>query len=289
MLFGAADPNWFYSTLAQSTAALVGLAGAFLVQRLLTQRSEVGPLREAIREELGTIFKKYVAMEVLEVEAALDTLEEALTEARASTENRGIFRVSRTVNALDAKGGASGEVALPPPKGFDGIALLEAAVADVHAYLDALRAVSWDSLAEQVRLQGRLAPADPAWLDDPGPRPATQRTIPGNGLWPRLEEQRFIAAMRWGQFQGECEAAGHKLADLRSRLVPRSLYILFGILGALLLSGVVAPLFFLSAEGGVSKWILLGLFIPFATGFVAFYGFELRRLRRSDRIVEEPF
>src|SRR5262249_25454837 len=37
----ASDPNWFYSTLAQSTAALVGLAGGFMVSRILQQRNEV--------------------------------------------------------------------------------------------------------------------------------------------------------------------------------------------------------------------------------------------------------
>jgi len=29
-ILAASDPNWFYSTLAQSTAAIVGLAGGFL-------------------------------------------------------------------------------------------------------------------------------------------------------------------------------------------------------------------------------------------------------------------
>ena len=71
-------------------------------------------------------------------------------------------------------------------------------------------------------------------------------------------------------------------------MAPRSLYILFPSLAALLLSGVVAPLFFLSAEYCASKWILL-LFIPFAACFVAFYRFELRRLRRAYRIVDEAF
>jgi hypothetical protein len=43
------DPNWFYSTLAQSTAAIVGLAGAFLVQRILAQRSDIAQHRRDLR------------------------------------------------------------------------------------------------------------------------------------------------------------------------------------------------------------------------------------------------
>lgn len=34
------DPNWFYSSLAQSAAAIVGIIGGFLVQGLLRQRQE---------------------------------------------------------------------------------------------------------------------------------------------------------------------------------------------------------------------------------------------------------
>jgi hypothetical protein len=43
------DPNWFYSTLAQSTAAIVGLAGGFMVNRVVQQRNEVAPERERAR------------------------------------------------------------------------------------------------------------------------------------------------------------------------------------------------------------------------------------------------
>jgi hypothetical protein len=35
---GASDSNWFYSTLAQAAAALVGLAGGFMMQRVIAQR-----------------------------------------------------------------------------------------------------------------------------------------------------------------------------------------------------------------------------------------------------------
>jgi hypothetical protein len=47
----AAAPNWSYATLAQATAALVGLAGAFLLQHLLSQRGEIAVTRRDTREE----------------------------------------------------------------------------------------------------------------------------------------------------------------------------------------------------------------------------------------------
>jgi hypothetical protein len=50
------DPNWFYSTLAQSTAALVGLAGGFLVSRLIARREEIN----AERADLTALFEAFV-------------------------------------------------------------------------------------------------------------------------------------------------------------------------------------------------------------------------------------
>ena len=159
----------------------------------------------------------------------------------------------------------------------------------MEEYLEELRGLGWNRLAEQVRVQGRVGLAAADWLENPGPRPSSQTAQPGLGLWPRLEEQRFIAALRWGRLRADSETIGRKLAELRARMAPRSLYLLFALLAALLGAGVIAPLVFLSAEGGPSKWILLGLFAPLAVGFVAFYGFELRRLRRADRLIEEAF
>ena len=42
------DPNAFYSTLAQSTTAIVGLIGGFLIARLIAQRR-----RSARSERIG--------------------------------------------------------------------------------------------------------------------------------------------------------------------------------------------------------------------------------------------
>jgi hypothetical protein len=71
------DPNWFYSTLAQSTAAMVGLAGGFLVQRLLAQRSDIAQERADLRANAEAVFStaashRKVAARVIEaMDAAL--------------------------------------------------------------------------------------------------------------------------------------------------------------------------------------------------------------------------
>ena len=74
------DPNWFYSTLAQSTAAIVGLAGAFLVQRLLAQRAEIAPLREAVRGRCEVLVFTTIRNELDQANAVLESLDTALKE-----------------------------------------------------------------------------------------------------------------------------------------------------------------------------------------------------------------
>jgi len=101
--------------------------------------------------------------------------------------------------------------------------------------------------------------------------------------------QGNYAAQWWRTYNKRVVEIGERVEYLRSKLAPRSLYILFGILGSLLVVGVIGPLFYLSAEGGLSKPILLVFFIPLALAFVGFYGYELRRLRRADRLVSEDF
>jgi hypothetical protein len=43
---------WFYSTLAQSSAAIVGLAGGFMVSRALAQRADLTRSRLEFRTEV---------------------------------------------------------------------------------------------------------------------------------------------------------------------------------------------------------------------------------------------
>ena len=44
----AIDPNWFYSAMAQSSAAIVGIIGAFLIAKLIAQKQEIRRLSHEI-------------------------------------------------------------------------------------------------------------------------------------------------------------------------------------------------------------------------------------------------
>lgn len=289
MLFAAADPNWFYSTLAQATAALVGLAGAFLVQQLLNQRAEISPIRTDIRQELKQL-RLSIEDELKYAEVAFDSLTEALKIKEWRRSGEGVAPLN--VQALEpGRGSVSGEQSLPLIEDAQAEAILTDAAGRISALRDEMKAVSWEGLSEAVRVGGHLPAPAQGWLADPNliPRPAWEAVAPGTGLWPRLEMQGNYAAQWWRAYDKRVGEIGERVEYLRSKLAPRSLYILFGILGSLLVVGVIGPLFYLSAESGLSKPILLVFFIPLALAFVGFYGYELRRLRRADRLLSEDF
>lgn len=88
------DPNWFYSTLAQSTAAIVGLVGAFLLQRLLVQTNDVAVKREAIRAEFMELHRKlaYELRDLGRVVGSLEGLQTDLRRAIEAGEDRAEYR-----------------------------------------------------------------------------------------------------------------------------------------------------------------------------------------------------
>ena len=57
------DPNWFYSSSAQCAAAIVGLMGAFLVTKLINQKSFVNQLKNEISD-----YKTYIPQMYTDVE-----------------------------------------------------------------------------------------------------------------------------------------------------------------------------------------------------------------------------
>ena len=68
------DPNWFYSALAQSAAAIVGLIGAFVTSRVMMMASE----RSRIEKRINEINAEIKALErqiapLLEIKRKKDT------------------------------------------------------------------------------------------------------------------------------------------------------------------------------------------------------------------------
>lgn len=54
-LVSSIDPNWFYSAVAQSSAAIVGITGAFLTTKLINQKTLIKKIETEIKDDKAKI------------------------------------------------------------------------------------------------------------------------------------------------------------------------------------------------------------------------------------------
>jgi hypothetical protein len=54
-IVAVSDPNWFFSTLSQSAAAIVGILGGFFVSRLLQHLPDVRRSRDGVIQTFLTV------------------------------------------------------------------------------------------------------------------------------------------------------------------------------------------------------------------------------------------
>ena len=76
--------------------------------------------------------------------------------------------------------------------------------------------------------------------------------ISPQNFWSGLHQQSDHAIWKWKEAAREYEPLASALKEFRQRLVPKSIYFLIFVLFLLVGAGVVAPMFFLSAQHGPS-------------------------------------
>jgi hypothetical protein len=271
------DPNWFYSTLAQSSAAIVGLAGGFMVSRVLAQRSDIAKDRSFLRQEMqilravsdvGIQAAERVSTRVHEALPAAENtreLEAAKIETFSHPGNHGEI----TVYALDNNM-------------LDGLRQLEA---DAIDYKRALTRLAKDekTLSDNLRAGRDAAEFAPDWLNEPAVRRYEFRV----GVIASLDQQRDWLRTEWLQRRSEYDALRRGLDVLRTRAGIGSLAGLVVVLAAFLIVGVAVPLAYLSARGGASRGVLLAAFGALAFLFLLYLANEVRRLSHALQLDRE--
>lgn len=294
----SADPNWFYSTLAQSTAAIVGLAGAFLVQRILAQRSDIAQDRRDLRANAQGFLTRAIGDKQRATDAA-SALNLGVAKAEKAIKTGEPFRLSvdEIFSLTHSRGYTAGtENRLVPF--MDPQAALPLLL-DARDAVQGLEAAIPTTLAELgpmlVRRDGLEAP-NAAWLDEPIGMALDIGIEPAN-FWDWIPRQRDVARQIWQGLDGPrgtsdvgtARGLAERLTVLRERLIPASFWALWWTLLGLLVVGLIAPLTYLSARSGASKIVLLLAFSALSVTFLGFIAYELRRLRQAEDLARETF
>jgi hypothetical protein len=296
----APDPNWFYSTLAQSTAAIVGLAGGFLVQRILAQRSDIAQDRRDLRDNAELLLNRMTTQKQSASQVA-----RALEFAVAETERaqRSGQPLTLTVDQVFLLTHGQGYTAgsdnrlLPPLEADAALPMLQDALIAIGELRDAIP-TTLDALAPMLVRSAKLEPGEASWLEQPVTEAPEQRGgIEPANFWEWVPRQRDVAREIWQSMNGpegttdvaSARGLSTRLTILRERLVPGSFWALWWTLLGLLVASLIVPLTYLSAEGGPSMGRLTVVFGVLSLSFLGFIAYELRRIRRAGDLARETF
>lgn len=219
------DPNWFYSTLAQSTAALVGLAGGFLAQRVVAQRGDLGTERMDLRRNLETL-QANIDQQRQVATAALNSMNEQLKVVdHARFESRNDVRLQRGLltTLTPARGYASDAEERQP---VESARKLITETRDTAAALLDVFPQHVDTLIKRAE-QASLDAKEHTWLRDP-PGEFPFEGIDPDNVWRWLNFQRAFAQQMFREQDRALELLSAQLLRLRAKLLPRSLYVFSG-------------------------------------------------------------
>jgi len=270
------DPNWFYSTLAQSSAAIVGLAGGFMVTRVIAQRGEIAVDRSTAR---GVMLNLHAT--VVDRADQAERVEKSLRAILPIAENTGQLDISLietfTHPGNHGQGGAFAADA-------DVLALLRQIADGARDYKAALTKLAADpkALADRLRAGTNASESAPRWLNE-----EMQGTLSGGNVFDTLGQQRDWMRNDWHGRRQSYDNLKTELANLRTRAAIGSLAGLVGVLAAFLVFGVVVPLAYLSARAGASRETLLAAFGMLALLFLFYLANEVRRLANALRLERE--
>ncbi|MFN0315741.1 MAG: hypothetical protein ACKVQA_11975 [Burkholderiales bacterium] len=271
------DPNWFYSTLSQSTAAIVGIAGGFLFTWLLSRRGEVIEERRTYIAWLNRVIGP-----LEELKRRTDVVRLGTVEALQKIHNQqaaGIAHDHLEIPRFELLSHTAYEV--PRPTEED-IRFLEQLPSLYEQLRDAI-------VSDRVDLSRALLLEQP--IESRGVQdyretkiehdPFQKTGIGPDNFWKSMRLQKEYAIWKWQEISREYDRLASSLKNFRERLVPASIYFLILILFGLVCGGVVTPLAFLSAYPDQSKMILFAISAPLVLAFVAYLAYEVRQLRRA--------
>lgn len=270
------DPNWFYSTLAQSTAAMVAVGVAFFVPHLQTElrkaQNRAATLRSAILDTSGewrTIAENG--------QAAADAMTRGLAEFDNAPNivpgNAGLFTGS---GFLWQGGGHQPET--PNEEDVRRWKDFQPRTAEFATFLMRTADTLLDTIAGKAP-----STTPPAWLlvDPPAdPRSPFEQQYGNNpGYWRELEYGQEYMKHTWLMFSRRVQSFQDEHKQFARDLPSWTLWLPFAMVFGLLVFGLLVPLGYLSAQPGNSKVILVGGSGLLTIALLVFFGRQILQVR----------
>nr|QNO52031.1 hypothetical protein HGMICNAC_00033 [Methanosarcinales archaeon ANME-1 ERB6] len=250
------DPNWFYSALAQSAAAIVGLIGALLLTKITETSNTIRNFRaELINQKNELREKSYPLIR------KIDELERKLKEisGKIGNETVGTTRYGLTGNYgfFDVEKGETDVEKIK--KGLkltsSGLEKWKYSIKNFDERVDELSGII-SSLAKIKEYACFIS-------DDFGKK---------------LEEQ-LLKENDLNTWNEKFKSFKNKVDDYNKITIPQSYYIILMILAFIVIVGVIIPLGYLSAFSGYSKIVLISLFSFGIFGLIFYFIYQVHWIR----------
>lgn len=256
-LLDAIDPAWFYSSLAQASAAIVGLVGAVLGSRIVDHIALMRGERRKLDESIGDI-RRHFDSRIDNLQAVERNWEENRTsDVEALQQGQTVRHLRYEFTAWNGSA-ATGSATVPDVRNH---------LTEVERRLELLRLI----LTAYSRLVGNIKEDEVTAYVDRLQHIASH--IP--------EEPKQIVLMDAKMLDEIIEP----ISRFRPRLVPISFVIVFLLLAWIALTGIIWPL---SALPGLpdaypKHWMLRALGAGLL-GLIGYFSYQFRELRQLGRL-----
>lgn len=252
----APDPNWFYSALAQSAAAIVGLMGALLLTKITETSNTIRDFRaELVNQKDELRVKSYpIIKKIGDLEISLKEISDKIGNETVGTTSYG-------------------------PPGNYGSIIVEKGKTDTEKIKKGLKLTcdcleKWnnsiknfdkqaDELSDIISSLVKIKECANSISDEFGKKLEEQL----------LEENELHA------WNGHFLSFKNKLEDYNKITIPKSYYLILITLAFIVIVGVIIPLSYLSAYSECDKILLISLFSFGILGLLSYFIYQVHEIR----------
>ena len=250
------NPNWFYSALAQSAAAIVGLIGALLLLKITETSNTIRNFRAELINQKNELRAKSYPL-INRIDELESKLKEILEKIGNETVGKTGYVLLGTYGSIVVKKGET-----DTEKIKKGLKLTSSGL-EKWKYSIKNFDENVEELSEIISSLSKIKEYACFISDDFGKK---------------LEEQllKENELNTWNEY---FKSFKNKLEDYNKITIPKSYYLILIILAFIVIVGVIIPLSYLSAYSGYNKTILISLFSFGILGLIFYFIYQVHEIR----------
>jgi hypothetical protein len=250
------DPNWFYSALAQSAAAIVGLIGALLLLKITETSNTIRNFRADLINEKKELREKSHPL-INKIEELERRLKEILEKIGNETVGTTGYVLPGNYGSFDVE---KGETDIEKIK--RGLTLTSSSL-EKWKYSIKIFDERVDELSEIISSLAKIK-EDANFISDDFGKKLEEQLLKENDL------------TTWNEL---FKSFKNKSEDYNKITIPKSYYLILIILAFIVIVGVIIPLSYLSAYSGYDKTILISLFSFGILGLIFYFIYQVHEIR----------